>query len=752
MHQNHNIQSIKRYGSFSICHFWICLSLATGGGLLMACSAENEPILLESLSAPVNVAQCDVVVAGGSAAALSAALTAAREGANTCLLEPTDWPGGQFTANGVPAVDFAWHSVPGQNLAEAARDPKNIPSELYDWLHKIGNPGQCWVSNHCFEPKHLLNDFIRPALASTPLLRVFYNTVVKKVNLQKSGFQKWIASLTAVHRIPEKNVEWNGYDLRLSQDLPRWYSVNSDKRYRKEVIRFDGRGGRLIVVDATELGDVLVLSGGAYLQGAELLDGESAPHNETCGQSFTLPLVMRYNAETVPDRLPLTEPDHPERYSLKGFKWNEIWRYRRLKGSGLEPAVGELSCQNWELGNDYAHGYLLKDRASTSSEVDDWQGGVELKVLDAAERQAYGWFRWLRQHMPDGKGEHLSVDRSVFSAGHGLSRFPYLRDTRRSIGVGGFLLTSQDLMNDGSGLTGKRFADRIAIGLYSMDIHAMASCSYPATLQNLPTTYPFYIPLRALTQRDVANLLVAGKTMAQTFLANSATRVHPVEFSAGIGAGAAAAVMVDNRIRDTAELLLHYPEVQAVAAKHTPINWSINDKTYPSANESLDPIQLLLCPPGTEANVKLGYCMDDNQAYARFTKSMMQKCQKWGGGKSCTAFHTFAIAGKKVPLLKWNKAFATALRGDGQCMMGSFPDSKYPDICVETPSNSASGYKEVYGPFTVSQIRACINAGGGSSCLSNRWNYSFYDAIRSKLVQVNSVNAKRFDISGFLLK
>ncbi|MCH9683540.1 MAG: FAD-dependent oxidoreductase, partial [Deltaproteobacteria bacterium] len=60
---------------------------------------------------PDRVQTCDVIVAGGSTAALAAAMTSAREGAATCLVEPTDWIGGQLTAGGVPAVDFAWHQV-----------------------------------------------------------------------------------------------------------------------------------------------------------------------------------------------------------------------------------------------------------------------------------------------------------------------------------------------------------------------------------------------------------------------------------------------------------------------------------------------------------------------------------------------------------------------------------------------------------------------------------------------------------------
>src|SRR5689334_15320947 len=53
----------------------------------------------------------DVVIAGGSTAAFAAAVAAAEAGARTCLIEPTDWVGGQLTASAVPAVDEAWHKI-----------------------------------------------------------------------------------------------------------------------------------------------------------------------------------------------------------------------------------------------------------------------------------------------------------------------------------------------------------------------------------------------------------------------------------------------------------------------------------------------------------------------------------------------------------------------------------------------------------------------------------------------------------------
>jgi len=50
-------------------------------------------------------------------------------------------------------------------------------------------------------------------------------------------------------------------------------------------------------------------------------------------------------------------------------------------------------------------------------------------------------------------------------------------------------------------------------------------------------------PLRALTNKKVANLWVSGYAAAQTMMVNSALRMHPEEFQVGVGSGCAAAHM-----------------------------------------------------------------------------------------------------------------------------------------------------------------------------------------------------------------
>lgn len=72
---------------------------------------------------------------------------------------------------------------------------------------------------------------------------------------------------------------------------------------------------------------------------------------------------------------------------------------------------------------------------------------------------------------------------------------------------------------------------QVAIGVYLYgDVHRLAdgvctgSSAYPDYVYSTHPVKPYYIPFRALTVATAPNLLVAGKSMAQTFMANAATR------------------------------------------------------------------------------------------------------------------------------------------------------------------------------------------------------------------------------------
>jgi len=69
-----------------------------------------------------------------------------------------------------------------------------------------------------------------------------------------------------------------------------------------------------------------------------------------------------------------------DNFSLGGYSAEQVWRYRRLLGRGLNIKPGELTLQNWNgPGNDYKGGYLFQ--SVNEIKVDDWKGGINYTIL-----------------------------------------------------------------------------------------------------------------------------------------------------------------------------------------------------------------------------------------------------------------------------------------------------------------------------------------------------------------------------------
>jgi hypothetical protein len=108
------------------------------------------------------------------------------------------------------------------------------------------------------------------------------------------------------------------------------------------------------------------------------------------------------------------------------------------------------------------------------------------------------------------------------------------------------LLYSNISTNSDSRGTAVRWSDTVGLAEYLFaDVHKMTAdaCPLPHYITPNAPVSPFYIPFRALTVDGYPNVLVAGKNMATSFFVNAATRVHPNEYSSGVAAGVAAAIM-----------------------------------------------------------------------------------------------------------------------------------------------------------------------------------------------------------------
>lgn len=555
-----------------------------------------------SLEVPVLEPQCDILVAGGSLASVAAAITAANISAGqlkVCYTDVVDWPGGQATASAVPAIDYGPANRPAG--ATTAKSPNNAAAFM-SMLWTVATPElqQCWVSETCFQPQDLL-PWLWDALSQFGVA-YYPNTVI--INATRNSTSGAITSLTAVQRTPVPGT--TGWERLTSAQVTDWYSPQPSAAFTKTIVVFRPR----VVIEATEFGDVLMTSGVGVAQGIEAPYENSSTYIDYCGQGTTIPIFMTYGTTPAPAPDPWPPGDdcgYP--YTLGNDTWERIWTYRRSSAvpnatyDSASPT--ETSNQNWGGGNDYDVGYLLLPLEAARAQVaaGSWAGGINTTAYAAAEQRAYGWYHWYKAAAPANVAPYLTLNTTQTGTSTGLAKMPYLRDTRRAAaGINGFRLFYEPLNNcsdpgplppsgdaaaaaaaaadvaGGACATGYEWADVVGIGQYFYaDCHRMidGTCPYPDYFTAGSPVKPYYLPFRALTSADSPNLLVAGKSMAQSFWANAGVRLHPEEWVSGTAAGAAAVVMLEMGY-DTAGMYADVGRLQRLlTAFGSPLQWQL---------------------------------------------------------------------------------------------------------------------------------------------------------------------------------
>jgi FAD-dependent oxidoreductase family protein len=487
----------------------------------------------------VEETRCDVLVVGGGTGGVAAALAAARAGRRVCLLEETDWIGGQLTAQGVSALDEHEHieRFGGTRSYYALRESirahyRRLSPALAARPHP--NPGNCWVTRLAFEPRvavDVLHAMAQPFVESG---RLTILTRTKAARAQVSADR--VESVLAVNL-----------------DHRRW-------------MRFRPR----MVIDATELGDLLPLAGAEYVIGAERRADTGEPHAQPlepkphCVQSFTYTFVLE---RTAGERHVIPKPESYEHYrdgqpyalrihvhggEIYGeeTRWLEyqvleqapdtkggLWTYRRLIDASLfPPAAGyprDISMLNWP-GNDYRDQSIL-DRSPRE----------QAQALQDAKRVSLGFLHWLQTEAPRPGGAagfpELMPRPDVFASADALGKHPYIREGRRIRSRR--TIVEQDVSADyQEGARAARFEDSVGVGWYPIDIHN----SGPDDVGVSCRTRPFQIPMGALIPVRVQNLLAGAKNLGTTHITNGCYRLHPVEWNIGEAAGALAAYALES--------------------------------------------------------------------------------------------------------------------------------------------------------------------------------------------------------------
>lgn len=583
--------------------------------------------------------ECELLIVGGGLAGTASAYEALLAGKTVCMTEMTDWVGGQLSSQGTAALDEAKKM---RSILFFPRGYKLLRQKIAEKYGQL-NPGDCWVSVSCFMPRdgHLiLTEMLQTAeQTGQGKLHFFPNTVIKELDFNRDGTQ--ITRAIAIRHAPQPNTPTLNTDF-LSQIYADIYSYENSPRLRKTIVQFQPKinpqrqSAQWYVIEATDTGEIIALADVPYRLGLDARSHRdpSAPttkNDNYCTQGFTYTFAMEHMAEPQKQVQPPFYEKYLNNYSFdtnpRIADFNNVFTYRRIWRNPEQPRLpfppfrvglpqpGDISMQNWTWGNDYRPGTerdnLIYSRRQLQAmgqlERGQWLGGLRPEALQKAEETALGFYYWLvagttdsqvpdRKIIPNPQNRLLTGLNSPMGTGHGLSKFPYIRESRRIIGrpsygyPQGFTITEIDISRQNfrsefyrrnlpsekyenlmvalSGLDKIRvirgelsidrvnlrtrssiYPDSIGISQYAIDFHPCLE-KYPATKMGNPErsgvrqahgpAYPAQIPLRALIPQKIDNLLVAGKSIAHSTIASAAYRVHSFEWSSGAGAGTTA--------------------------------------------------------------------------------------------------------------------------------------------------------------------------------------------------------------------
>jgi len=543
---------------------------------------------LDPLPAAQEVWQCEVVVIGGSLGGVAAASHAMKSGAKTCLIELTPWFGGQISSQGVSAIDESNTMILRDNFAQSWNSFKQLikqqPVQLPTW-YKSNQPltvkdvNSCWVGRLCFPPKageQASRQLLKSSVKYAPGSRWSASVAFKGAEFDSTG--KFITAVYAVKRTPhDPNYMPQG---RLSQEYNTWYSWSSDEVFEKVPIRLEPPPGkRLMVIDATDTGEFVAWARVPYRVGSESLATTGEIHapkrdNPDCTQAFTFTFVLAIKDDQGTSRAKLAQhesmfskQEHRRNFSLIGFPMFEgrsFFKYRRIvSAKGNErfegtPSPGDMTLINWFHGNNWnlmnPPLVMNEDRLIQTGQFQNWMGGLSVSAFRNGEDRALLFSEWLmetqRKTNPKYPLAHLSGKESPMGTLSGLSMMPYFREGRRILGrpaygQSEFMILERDIKKNMS--FGRSFQPT-AVGVTHYDVD-IQGCMYrnwiqPWEAQSAGTTEdnvkPVVIPLEALIPQGVDNLLIGGKAIAVSHIANGVTRIHQGEWSIGAAAGATA--------------------------------------------------------------------------------------------------------------------------------------------------------------------------------------------------------------------
>lgn len=483
----------------------------------------------------------DILIVGGGVGGCAAAIAACSAERSVIMTEESDWIGGQFTSQATPPDEHGWIERFGctatyRRFRDAVRQyyRDKFPLTAEAASDPSLNPGNGWVSPLCAEPQIFL-------------------AVLNEMLAEFVGTGKLQILLRTVSVLAETDG-----------DFVRAVTFENQDSGEKTVISAN------YFIDATELGELLPLTGTEFVTGAESQNEAGEPHAKPVtepgnSQAFSMcfaishhegedhtidrPATYDFWRDFIPDldppwSGPLLSMTGINPRTLENVKYNfkpnnepniafaGLWTYRRiLHTQNFKPGVFDSDVT---LVNYPQIDYMLGDLC-TATRIE------RARFIDAAKEQSLSFLHYLQTELGF-KGLKLRPD--VTDTEDGLAKMPYIRESRRIKAQ--FTVTENHVA--AASRSGEKFAakfhDSVGIGFYRIDLHPTTGGDNYLDVEALP----FQIPLGALVPVRCVNLIPACKNIGTTHITNGCYRLHPIEWNIGEAAGSLAAFCIERNL------------------------------------------------------------------------------------------------------------------------------------------------------------------------------------------------------------
>ncbi|MBQ7733175.1 MAG: FAD-dependent oxidoreductase [Synergistaceae bacterium] len=516
--------------------------------------------LQQAHEAPALQSAYDVIVAGAGTGGISAAIQAARLGAEVLVIESTSMLGGQATSAGVSTMD----DLSGQMSGLYAEFISRV-EEYYSLRGK--STGTCYWNTiyKAFEPSvgsKILAEMARGEDAPD----ILYNSHITGVQTEK------------VIAVDGDNVNENICVKGVIVHTPEG-RINIPCK---------------ILIDATEYGDIIPMTGARYRAANSLSDNLNP---DALIQDITWTAIIRKYPGGVPARLRPSSPlpgydmakynyesyvisngadfkgTYPVKLPVNFISHNA---YRGLPDSFL-PGNYDSEPENWKLitkcsvnwGNDYPGQYTWRGKYGLPvSYLED------KKLRERIERDAMIKTLHFIYYIQNELHEDWSIDEDEYNSlpeaakdlpkewqeiARHMPPIPYVRESRRI--VASHTLTSTELYENSLSYQGKNknreINNSIAIGCYILDLHHLESDSEleqdlgeKAEFMDLhKPAGNFQVPLDILIPEKVDGFIAAEKNLSMTRLVSGALRLQPITMMTGQAAGTLAALAVKQEVQ-----------------------------------------------------------------------------------------------------------------------------------------------------------------------------------------------------------